>query len=112
MRERITDISEELVTALVQHSWPGNVRELQNLIERSVILSTGAVLSGSPPEVTACSVGITGSTGTGTLKLTAPVTLEEAERSHILQTLQRTERMVCGRDGAATTLRLPRTTLL
>ena len=56
----------------------GNVRELQNLIERSVILSTGSVLSGSLPEVT------------GTLKLSAAVTLEQAERLHILQTLQQT----------------------
>src|SRR5437660_4573864 len=52
MRKRITAVSEEFMTALVRHSWPGNVRELQNFIERSVILSTGAVLSGSLPEVT------------------------------------------------------------
>jgi transcriptional regulator with GAF, ATPase, and Fis domain len=100
MNKRITAISEELMTALVSHSWPGNVRELQNFIERSVILSTGAVLSGSLPKLT------------GTLKLSAPVTLEDAERSHILQTLQQTEGMVGGRAGAAARLGLPRTTLI
>jgi formate hydrogenlyase transcriptional activator len=100
MNKSITAISEEFMTALVRHSWPGNVRELQNFIERSVILSTGAVLSGSRPELT------------GTSKLSAPVTLEEAERSHILQTLQQTEGMVGGRDGAAARLGLPRTTLI
>jgi DNA-binding NtrC family response regulator len=47
--KRITAISDEFMTALARHSWPGNVRELQNLIERSVILSTGDVLSGSLP---------------------------------------------------------------
>src|SRR6266404_3958695 len=52
MRKRITAISEEFIAVLARHSWPGNVRELQNLIERSVILSTGAVLSGSLPELT------------------------------------------------------------
>ena len=88
------------MTALVRHSWPGNVRELQNLIERSVILSTGAVLSGSRPDLT------------GTLKLSAHVTLAEAERSHILQTLQVTEGVVGGPDGAAARLGLPRTTLI
>jgi len=88
------------MTALVRHSWPGNVRELQNSIERSVILSTGAVLSGSLPE------------HTGTLKLSAPVTLEEAERSHILQTLRQTEGVVGDRGGAAARLGLPRTTLI
>src|SRR6266436_6246419 len=67
IQKPITAISEEFMTALVRHSWPGNVRELQNFIERSVILSTGAVLNGSLPEVT------------GTLKLSGAVTLEEAE---------------------------------
>jgi DNA-binding NtrC family response regulator len=80
MHKPIKAISEEFMEALVCHSWPGNVRELQNFIERSVILSTGGMLTGSLPELT------------GTLKLSAPVTLEEAETSHILQTLQLNER--------------------
>ena len=100
IRKPITAISEEFMTALVRHSWPGNVRELQNCIERSVILSTGAVLSGSLPELT------------GTSTLSAPVTLEDAERSHILETLQQTEGVVGGRNGAAARLGLPRTTLI
>jgi formate hydrogenlyase transcriptional activator len=100
MHKPIKAISEEFMGSLVRHSWPGNVRELQNFIERSVILSTGAVLSGSLPELP------------GTLKLSGAVTLEEAERSHILQTLQQTEGVVGGRDGAAARLGLPRTTLI
>jgi formate hydrogenlyase transcriptional activator len=100
MRKPIRAISEEFMTALVHHSWPGNVRELQNFIERSLILSSGAVLSGSAPEVTP------------QLKLSAAVTLEEAERSHILHTLEQTEGVVGGRDGAAARLGLPRTTLI
>jgi formate hydrogenlyase transcriptional activator len=76
------------------------VRELQNLIERSVILSTGSVLNGSVPEVT------------GTLKLSGAVTLEDAERSHILHTLRQTEGAVGGQRGAAARLGLPRTTLI
>jgi formate hydrogenlyase transcriptional activator len=100
MHKPIKAISEEFMGSLVRHSWPGNVRELHNFIERSVILSTGAVLSGSLPELT------------GTLKLSGAVTLEEAERSHIIQTLQQTEGVVGGRDGAAARLGLPRTTLI
>jgi formate hydrogenlyase transcriptional activator len=100
MNKRITAISEEFMEALVRHSWPGNVRELQNFIERSIILSTGGVLSGSLPELN------------NTSKLSAAVTLEQAERSHILQTLQQTEGVVGGRDGAAARLGLPRTTLI
>jgi formate hydrogenlyase transcriptional activator len=88
------------MAALIRHSWPGNVRELQNFIERSVILSTGAVLSGSLPDLT------------GTLKLSAPVTLEQAERSHILQALLETEGVVGGPNGAAARLGVRRTTLI
>src|SRR5258708_4921143 len=51
LRKRITAISEEFMGVLARHIWPGNVRELQNLIERSVILSTGGVLTGTLPEV-------------------------------------------------------------
>jgi formate hydrogenlyase transcriptional activator len=100
MNKRIAAISEEFMTACTRHSWPGNVRELQNFIERSVILSTGTVLRGWLPEVT------------GTLKLSSAVTLEGAERSHILHTLEQTEGVVGGRNGAAARLGLPRTTLI
>ena len=77
------------MAALARHSWPGNIRELQNFIERSVILSNGLVLNGALPEL-AC-----------TSKPSAPVTIEDAERSHILQTLLRTEGVVGGPNGAA-----------
>jgi len=100
MNKPITAISEAFMTALLRHSWPGNVRELQNLIERSVILSTGSVLNGSVPEVT------------GSWKSSGAVTLEDAERSYILHTLEETEGAVGGQRGAAARLGLPRTTLI
>src|SRR5204862_1014230 len=62
--------------------------------------STGAVLSGSLPALTSTS------------KASAPVTLDDAERSHILQTLQQTEGMIGGPNGAAARLGLARTTLI
>jgi formate hydrogenlyase transcriptional activator len=107
MRKRMTTISETFMTALIRHSWPGNVRELQNFIERSVILSTNAVLSGALPEVT-----YTTHDGSKGPKLSASVTLKEAERSHILETLQQTRGVVGGPNGAAGRLGMPRTTLI
>jgi formate hydrogenlyase transcriptional activator len=107
MQKPIRAISEEFMTALARHSWPGNVRELQNFVERSVILATGHVLNGSPPEPT-----YTTHDHSEWPKPSAPVTLEEAERSHILRTLLQTEGRVGGRDGAASRLGLPRTTLI
>jgi transcriptional regulator with GAF, ATPase, and Fis domain len=101
MRKRITAISEDFMAVLMRHSWPGNVRELQNFIERWVILASGAVLNGSLPELTY----------TKQEDSNSPVTLEEAELSHIFQTLQQTGGVIGGRNGAAAKLGLPRTTL-
>jgi transcriptional regulator with GAF, ATPase, and Fis domain len=100
MGKPITAIADGFMAALTRHSWPGNVRELQNFIERSVSVSTSPVLNGSLPELPY------------TPKSSAPVTLEEAERSHILQTLLRTEGVVGGPNGAAARLGLKRTTLI
>src|SRR5271170_7620721 len=100
MRKPITAIAEEFIAACSRHSWPGNVRELQNFIERSVILSTGAVLSGPLPQFRRGP------------KSSAPVTLEDAERSQILQILQQTAGVVGGPNGAAARLGLKRTTLI
>jgi len=100
MRKPITAIAEQFMEALAHHSWPGNIRELQNSIERSVILSKGSVLAGSLSDLRY------------TQKASAAGTLEDAERSHILHTLQQTDGIVGGRDGAAARLGLPRTTLI
>jgi DNA-binding NtrC family response regulator len=99
MRKPITAIAEEFIAACTRHSWPGNVRELQNFIERSVILARGPVLNGSPSYLTGA-------------KTSAPVTLAEAQRSHILRILRQTEGVVGGRNGAAGRLGIPRTTLI
>ena len=100
MRKPITAIAEQFITACAHHSWPGNVRQLQNFIERSVILSKGPVLNGSLSDLPYAT------------KTSAPVTMEDAERSHILETLQQTEGVVGGPNGAAARLGLCRTTLI
>ncbi len=100
MQKPIKGISEEFMTVLARHTWPGNIRELQNFIERSVILSTGAVLTGPLPEFRRGP------------KSSAPVTLEDAERFQILQALDQTDGVVGGPNGAAARLGLHRTTLI
>src|SRR4030088_1919509 len=44
MTKQIGMITSNDMEALVRYSWPGNIRELQNIIERAVLLTTGAVL--------------------------------------------------------------------
>jgi len=38
-------ISDDFLQKLENYSWPGNIRELKNIIERSVILSSGDTLT-------------------------------------------------------------------
>lgn len=43
--KNITALSSEYIEVLKHHSWPGNIRELKNIIERSVILEEGNILT-------------------------------------------------------------------
>jgi formate hydrogenlyase transcriptional activator len=128
LHKRITAISEEFMAVLARHTWPGNIRELQNFIERSVILSTGDVLSGSLPALTEATQDRSKwskATAPATLEQTEGVTrgrsdtvrrlglrtLAEAEREHISDVLQMTNGLIAGKGGAAEVLGLPSSTL-
>jgi formate hydrogenlyase transcriptional activator len=95
-------IPDEVMTILQAHDWPGNIRELQNFIERAVLFSPGSVLR--------LPLG---------LRQTAPArsegaarTLADADREHILETLNQANWLIGGQGGAANRLGLPRTTLM
>ena len=103
MRRPIERIPTETMTALTRYSWPGNIRELQNLIERAVILSRGAVLDVPLAELK--QNGKTGNDQNGNS------TLEAVEREHILRVLHESNWVIGGRGGAAARLGVPRTTL-
>ncbi len=101
MSKQIGNIPSETMSALTSYEWPGNIRELQNLIERSVILSTGAVLR--PPLLELKRFP--------ELQSIEAITLEEAERDHIRKTLGHTRWVVAGPNGAAARLGIKRSTL-
>jgi formate hydrogenlyase transcriptional activator len=107
----IDAIPDEVMTALEHHDWPGNIRELQNVIERGVIMTTGAVLSRRTTEP--LPVREVAPVRTPVLAEAASIkTLADAERAHIIATLRKTDWVVGGPHGAAAQLGLPRTTLL
>jgi two-component system response regulator HydG len=89
---------------LLRYPWPGNVRELENAIERATILARGDVVEPDdlPPHVSA------GLQLGPSPALPSPMTLADAERVHILQTLERFGR---NHSGAAEALGIGRTTL-
>ena len=79
-------LSTEALETLARHSWPGNVRELRNCLERAVVGSTGSELTGAllpldlPPLPEAAGAS-------ASVPSPPPLSLDEAERLHILRTL-------------------------
>ncbi len=106
MRKAIDTIPAETMEALTRYEWPGNIRELQNLIERAAILTTGSTL-----EVPIAALnGRRGGNG----KSAPPSggeTLEEADRRHIIEALERSNWVIAGPRGAASRLGMKRSTL-
>jgi len=102
LNKPIDVIPDEVIAVLQAHDWPGNIRELQNFIERAVLFSPGSALR-LPLDLRQ------------TVKRSAesdPRTLADADREHILETLNQTNWMIGGHGGAANRLGLPRTTLV
>jgi formate hydrogenlyase transcriptional activator len=101
MAKQIELIPPDTMSALSSYQWPGNIRELQNFIERSVIVTSGNVLH--PPLMSLKSAAAAESIGA--------ITMVDAERDHILKTLEHTRWVVSGPNGAAARLGIKRSTL-
>jgi formate hydrogenlyase transcriptional activator len=109
MGRRLRTIPTEALRALQGWSWPGNIRELENVIERAVILSPGPVLQVPIGDLKTRRHSQAG--GTRPTASTGMATMQEAERSAILQALKESNGRVAGESGAASRLGLKRTTL-
>jgi PAS domain S-box-containing protein len=118
---RISRVPKAAMERLVAYPWPGNVRELENVIERAVILSRGPDL-----EVEGLHAPLERADGSNGAHQTpeqpqrrvsdgAPIegtqSLEEIDRAHIVEVLQRTGWKIDGTDGAARLLKLHPSTL-
>jgi two-component system response regulator AtoC len=84
------DLSEKVRQLLYTYAWPGNVRELRNCLERAAAISLGDTIEVDQipflnPEPGGA-VNSTARTVTAAPQ-SAPVTLEELEREHILKVL-------------------------
>jgi DNA-binding NtrC family response regulator len=107
LHKQIKTIPPTAMTGLMEYDWPGNIRELEHFIERSVILSRELELqpplSELPHPVPSASAGARSANHS--------VTLRDAEREHILRTLEETRWVLGGAAGAAARLGIKRTTL-
>jgi PAS domain S-box-containing protein len=107
--KQIRSIEKKTLDLLQSYGWPGNIRELQNVIERSVILSSGDFFSvdemwlskETPPPASR-------------VKASAPFKVEvepRSEREIVEAALAATRGRVSGPSGAATKLGVPPSTL-
>jgi len=120
---KVSRVPADVMERLLRYSWPGNVRELENVIERGVILSSGAELEiaaealqaparTSSSHAAASQQSHSSDDRHGHAPTPGPVlTLEEMERQHITDVLRRTGWKVDGPDGAAKILKLNPSTL-
>jgi formate hydrogenlyase transcriptional activator len=115
MKKNISTIPEKTMRALTDLPYPGNIRELENLIERSVIVSRGAVLEvpftdleAKPSLARDLILSRDGKMGTlASLRSSS----QTYERECILSALEKSNGMIGGPRGAAAILGVKRTSL-
>ena len=103
--KKVDTITPRVLQDLMDYHWPGNVRELEHLMERSVLLSQGPTIK----DIQFCipqNRGNAKKNGNDNIK-----TIDENEREHILNVLNKCGGKVFGPYGAAVKLGVPVSTL-
>lgn len=98
----IPTVPSEVMETLQRYSWPGNIRELQNVIQRAVINTQGPSLRLMDTLKAPKEMG---------LPIHSSRTLAESEAQCIVRALEATHWKIEGKNGAATALNLPASTL-
>jgi PAS domain S-box-containing protein len=107
--KHIRSIDKKTLDLLRSYAWPGNIRELQNVIERSVILSSGELFSVDE-------LWLSKETTPPVAQVDAPAHFkreveQRSEREIIEAALAETRGRVSGPSGAAAKLGIPPSTL-
>lgn len=113
MGKRIRPLDDSQLRLLRSYDWPGNVRELQNIIERTIILSTDARLALERAMGGAMfdQAPVAGSGGTDGSRVLSAKEVLEVERSNLVRALEACAWKVSGDTGAARLIGLPPSTL-
>jgi len=98
MNKAVETIRRADMERLQRYDWSGNVRELRNVVERALILCAGPIMPIEPPPSATSSGG-------------AEMSLDEAQRRHILKVLETAGGRIRGTGGAAEILGMKPTTL-
>ncbi|MCE9565933.1 MAG: sigma 54-interacting transcriptional regulator [Planctomycetes bacterium] len=103
---KIRGFTPAALEKLQGYRWPGNVRELKNVIERAVALGSGPLIDA--PEIWLSELDLTAPQAGASTSAFHPVSLEEVEKQHILETLKHTD---WNKSQAAAILGIERSTL-
>lgn len=104
--KKITNISTKAMKTLETYSWPGNIRELEHLIERTILLTNGNIIT---------QVDLPGANGSDPVLTDEEFVirpLEDIERAYLLKVIKRSNGRISGPNGAAFKLGMPSTTLI
>jgi formate hydrogenlyase transcriptional activator len=125
MQKKIDSISPIVMKGLTAWEWPGNIRELENFIERAVIVTRGRSLDAPLGELRKTNTvafphaeqhnveQVAGERADSQTDITSVADeYERRQRDQIIRALTACKGRVGGADGAATRLRINRTTLL
>ena len=105
--KNIRSIDKRTLELLQSYEWPGNIRELQNIIERSVIVSSGDVFS-----VDESWLSVQSSQAASRVQASQPFNDEPPSEREIIEAALAVSRgRVAGPSGAAAKLGIPPSTL-
>ncbi len=89
-RKLIKGFTPQAMDIIMRHSWPGNVRELENLVERSVIMARGDMITPEEFPETMASEKKAPPGNANSVELAPGRSLKEVEKEMILRTLDET----------------------
>lgn len=87
--KKLSSLTPETLTLLVQHDWPGNARELENAIEHAVIVENRSAIFPSSLPINLAKPGTAGSTHEAAVEQGLRVKLTLIEKEIILEALVR-----------------------
>jgi DNA-binding NtrC family response regulator len=103
--KNIKGLSENVIQTMLSYSWPGNIRELENVMARSVLLTTD-------PAINAVFLPGSQNKNTETVPVNSNKKIYENERDYITAILEKCRWKVYGPGGAAELMDINASTLI
>jgi DNA-binding NtrC family response regulator len=103
--KNISGITDNAIQTLLDYSWPGNIRELENVMARSILLSSG-------PSINNILLPHLQNRNAGSAAIDTNKKIYENERDYIMSMLEKCRWKVYGAGGAAESMDINPSTLI